>query len=195
MYFQRESKETLLKQKALAVWITGLPSSGKTTLAIAVSEILSEIGFFCQVLDGDMLRRGLNNNLGFSMDDRFENIRRASEVCKILLNNGIITLCSFISPTIIIRETARQIIGRKDFVEIWLNTPLNVCEASDTHGLYKKARAGLIPDLTGISSEYENPVSPDLVIDTSLHSADHDAEAIVNYILPRLRQQTYAKIR
>ena len=191
MFYKREIKEALLKQRGIALWFTGLPSSGKTTLALSVAEGLTDRGYFCQVLDGNMLRDGINSDLGFGMEDRFENIRRAAEICKILINNGIITLCSFISPTTKIRDKAKEIIGQNDFIEIYISTPLEVCEARDSHGLYKKARKGEIRDLTGISSLYEKPENPALTIDTSQGNISTDSQRIIDFILPLISEVAF----
>jgi adenylylsulfate kinase len=184
MFYQRELKETILRQHGMAIWFTGLPSSGKTSLACAAADSLTIKGYFCQILDGNMLRDGINSDLGFSIEDRSENIRRAAEICKVLINNGIITLCSFISPTKKIREIAKEIIGQKDYIEIYLSTPIEICEARDSHGLYKKARLGLIQDLTGISSLYEKPDNPDIIFDTSQSNIESDSQKILDFILP-----------
>ncbi len=186
-FFNRSQKENVLLQRGIAIWLTGLPGSGKTTLAFSVAEKLTENGYFCQILDGNMLRNGINSDLGFSMDDRAENIRRAAEICKILINNGIITLCSFVSPTNKIRNIAKEIIGPNDFIEIHISTPIEVCETRDSNGLYKKARMGEILDFTGISSVYEKPEHSDLVIDTSNSGVESDSRRIIDFILPLVR--------
>ena len=138
------------------------------------------------MLDGDNIRMGINSNLGFSEEDRLENIRRIAEVSKLLINTGMITICSFISPTHEIRQMARNIIGEKDFIEIFLNPPLEVCEKRDTKGLYKKARAGIIKDFTGISSPFEAPENPDLEIDTSVVSIKESVDLIFSTIIDRI---------
>ena len=184
--YDRKVKEEILRQSAKVIWFTGLSGSGKTTLASNLEKELFFRRFFCQVLDGDNIRSGINNNLGFSEVDRLENIRRISEVSKLLINTGMITICSFISPTEEIRRMAKDIIGEKDFIEIFLNPPLAVCEERDTKGLYKKARAGEIKDFTGISSPFEAPVSPDLKIDTSKTSIKDSVELIFNVVIDRI---------
>jgi adenylylsulfate kinase len=189
VFYRREEKEERLGQHARVIWFTGLLSSGKTTLACSLAEELAKRGYFCQVLDGDILRSGINNDLGFSMNDRHENIRRAAEISRLLLNNGIIVLCSFISPTINIREKAREIIGSQDFTEVWLSTSLEVCEKRDTHGLYRKARMGEVKNLTGIDSVYEPPVNPDIIIDTSSGDISGDTELILEKLLPLISKQ------
>jgi len=184
--YDRKVKEEILRQSAKVIWFTGLSGSGKTTLASNLEKELFFRRFFCQVLDGDNIRAGINNNLGFSGEDRLENIRRIAEVSKLLINSGMITICSFISPTEEIRTMARKIIGKDDFIEIFLNTPLEVCEKRDTKGLYKKARAGIIKDFTGISSPFEIPGNPDLEIDTSTTSIRDSVDLILNVIIDRV---------
>ena len=184
--YDRKVKEEILRQSAKVIWFTGLSGSGKTTLASNLEKELFFRRFFCQVLDGDNIRSGINSNLGFNQEDRLENIRRISEVSKLLINTGMITICSFISPTEEIRHMARNIIGENDFIEIFLNTPLEVCEQRDTKGLYKKARAGEIKDFTGISSPFEAPEHPDLEIDTSVTSIKDSVDLIFNTIIDRI---------
>ena len=184
--YDRKVKEEILRQSAKVIWFTGLSGSGKTTLAANLEKELFFRRFFCQVLDGDNIRAGINNNLGFSKEDRMENIRRIAEVSKLLINTGMITLCSFISPTNEIRTLAKSIIGENDFVEVFLNPPLEVCEQRDTKGLYKKARAGLIKDFTGISSPFEAPKNPDLEIDTSTTTIKDSVYMIFNAIIDRI---------
>lgn len=184
--YDRKVKEEILRQSAKVIWFTGLSGSGKTTLASNLEKELFFRRFFCQVLDGDNIRTGINNNLGFTEDERMENIRRIAEVSKLFLNGGIITICSFISPTHEIRDLARSIIGEDDFVEIFLNPPLEVCESRDTKGLYKKARAGEIKDFTGISAPFEAPLNADLEIDTSKFSIKESVDMIFNEIIDRI---------
>ena len=184
--YDRKVKEEILRQSAKVIWFTGLSGSGKTTLASNLEKELFFRRFFCQVLDGDNIRSGINNNLGFSRDDRLENIRRIAEVSKLMINTGIITICSFISPTDEIRHMARNIIGENDFIEIFLNPPLEVCEARDTKGLYRKARTGEIKDFTGISAPFEAPSHPDVEIDTSVTSIKDSVDIIFNAIIDRI---------
>jgi len=184
--YDRKVKEEILRQSAKVIWFTGLSGSGKTTLAANLEKELFFRRFFCQVLDGDNIRAGINNNLGFNREDRLENIRRIAEVSKLLINTGMITLCSFISPTHEIRGMAKNIIGENDFIEVFLNPPLEVCEQRDTKGLYKKARAGIIKDFTGISSPFEAPKHPDLEIDTSVTSIKDSVDLIFNAIIDRI---------
>ena len=184
--YDRKVKEEILRQSARVVWFTGLSGSGKTTLASNLEKELFFRRFFCQVLDGDNIRTGINNNLGFSGEERLENIRRISEVSKLFINSGLITICSFISPTHEIRNLARSIIGEGDFIEIFLNPPLEVCESRDNKGLYKKARAGEIKDFTGISAPFEAPLNPDLEIDTSRLSIKDSVDLIFDTIIERI---------
>ncbi len=157
---QRPDKEQLLKQRGKVIWFTGLSGSGKTTIAIALENELNKKGLLTQILDGDNIRTGINNNLGFSEADRIENIRRIAEVTKLFLNCGIITICCFVSPTEEIRTIARNIISSHDFIEVFVNTPLEICEQRDVKGLYAKARKGEIKDFTGINAPFEAPKNP-----------------------------------
>ena len=163
----RKAKEKLFKQQGKVYWFTGLSGSGKSTIANATEHKLHELGYKTMVLDGDNIRMGLCKDLGFSPQDRSENIRRISEVAKLFAESGTIVLTAFISPYREDREMARSIIGQ-DFIEIFVDTPLDTCEDRDPKGLYKKARAGEIKGFTGIDSPYEAPVRPDMIIDTTL---------------------------
>jgi adenylylsulfate kinase len=180
----REQKEERLNQNSAVVWFTGLSGSGKTTLAIALEKELFEQGFLTQILDGDNIRAGINNNLKFSPDDRLENIRRIAEVSKLFLHCGIITLCAFVSPTQEIRHMVRNIVGRESFYEIFVNTPIEVCEQRDVKGLYAKARAGEIKDFTGVNAPFEIPKDADFVIDTSTLSLDDCVKLLLQKLLP-----------
>ena len=184
---QREERESFLKQKSKVLWFTGLSGSGKSTIAQGLEQKLFKEGFFAQVLDGDNIRSGINKNLGFSLEDREENIRRIAEVGKLYLNSGVITLCSFVSPTIAIRENAANIIGSDDFLEVFINTPLEVCEKRDVKGLYKKARAGEIKGFTGIDSPYEAPINPALNVETANQTVQESVDTIYNFILPIIK--------
>ncbi len=163
----RADKERLLGQRGVMLWFTGLSGSGKSTLAIALERALQERGKLCRILDGDNIRTGINNNLGFSDEDRTENIRRIAEVAKLFVDTGVITLAAFISPTERMRQMARTIIGDADFKEIYVSTPVEECERRDVKGLYAKARAGLVKNFTGISAPFEAPAAPALTLDTS----------------------------
>jgi adenylylsulfate kinase len=184
---QREDKEKRLGQKAVVVWFTGLSGAGKTTLAKLLEDELFARNFMVQILDGDNIRSGINNNLSFSDDDRKENIRRISEVSKLFLNCGIIAINSFISPTHEVRSIAREVIGKEDFIEIYINAPLHVCEERDVKGLYAKARRGEIKDFTGISSPFEEPEQADLEIRTDLLTIEESVDKLMDFILPRIR--------
>ncbi len=179
----RLDKETLLGQRGVMVWFTGLSGSGKSTVAIAVERELHRRGLLCRILDGDNIRSGINNNLGFSEADRVENIRRIAEVGKLFVDTGIITLAAFISPTNSLREMAERIIGEADFKEVYVSTPLAVCEQRDVKGLYAKARRGEIKDFTGVSAPFEVPVRPALAIDTSVLSLEESVEKVLELIL------------
>ncbi len=168
--------------------MTGLSGSGKSTIAIQLERMLIQNGFFAQVLDGDNIRSGINNNLGFSMEDRLENIRRIAEVAKLYLNSGIITICTFISPTIEIRKFAENIVGSEDFLEIYVDAPLEVCESRDVKGLYKKARNGEIKDFTGIDSPYEPPLSPALTLNTGIDTLPDTVKKAFDFLLPLIKR-------
>ncbi|MDE6451934.1 MAG: adenylyl-sulfate kinase [Odoribacter sp.] len=184
---QREDRETLLKQKGIMIWFTGLSGSGKSTLAIALERELYKRGLLCRILDGDNIRSGINNNLGFSETDRKENIRRIAEVSKLFVDCGIITLAAFISPTKAIRQLASDIIGKKDFLEVFVSTPIEECEKRDVKGLYAKARRGEIKDFTGISSPFEAPDHPFISIDTSRQSLEESVKILLEAIMPKIR--------
>ncbi len=162
----RQEREQRLEQQGKVLWLTGLSGSGKSTIAEHLERRLFEAGYFPQVLDGDNIRSGINKNLGFSVADRTENIRRIAEVARLYANSGVIVLASFISPTRQIRAMAKTIIGENDFLEIYVNAPLEECERRDVKGLYEKARRGEIKGFTGIDSPYEAPESPFLEIRT-----------------------------
>ena len=179
----RRDKEALLGQRGVMVWFTGLSGSGKSTVAIAVERELHRRGLLCRILDGDNIRSGINNNLGFSEADRVENIRRIAEVGKLFVDTGIITLAAFISPTNSLREMAERIIGPEDFKEVYVSTPLAVCEQRDVKGLYAKARRGEIKDFTSVSAPFEVPVHPALAIDTSVLSLEESVEKVLELIL------------
>ena len=163
-------REKALGQRGQVLWFTGLSGSGKSTLANEVEQVLHTAGRHTFLLDGDNLRHGLNGDLGFSEADRTENIRRVAEVSKLMADAGLIVLTAFVSPFAADREKARRIVGPDSFVEIYVDCPLEVCESRDVKGLYAKARQGLIPDFTGISSPFEAPVQPELHVRTDLHS-------------------------
>ena len=171
----------------MVVWFTGLSGSGKTTISNALLPLLRSKGILAQELDGDVLRKGLNSDLGFDMASRDENIRRAAEVSKILMNSGVLCLSSFITPTLSLRQKVRDIIGRENLIEVFVNAPLEVCEARDVKGLYQRARQGLIPDFTGISSPFDHPDDADLEIRTDMMSIEESVNTCIKLILLKLR--------
>ena len=183
----KEKKEKLLNQKGKVFWLTGLSGSGKTTIALQLEKELFKLGFLVQILDGDNIRAGINNNLSFSEADRAENIRRISEVSKLFLNCGVITINCFVSPTKKMRQNAKKIIGKENYYEIFINADLETCEKRDVKELYKKARSGEIKNFTGIDTEYEKPNNPSLEVDTSLLSLDQSIEIILKNILPQIK--------
>ena len=185
----RSDKEAFLKQQARVLWLTGLSGSGKSTIAQSLESRLHSMGYFTKLLDGDNIRTGLCNNLGFSLEDRKENIRRIAETAKLFLDGGIICICSFVSPTKAIRQMAGEIIGEEDFMEIFVNAPLEVCEERDVKGLYKKARAGEIKQFTGIDAPYEAPDNPFLTIKTDEMDLEHSTTYLLEAILPYLSEQ------
>jgi len=183
---KREDKEKLLKQHSIVIWITGLSGSGKTTIAKGLEIELHKRGHLTKLLDGDNVRTGINNNLKFSVEDRKENIRRIAEVSKLFMMGGVILINCFISPTKEIRDQAKEIVGEKDFFEIYINTPLEVCEKRDEKGLYAKARAGKIKNFTGIDSPYEEPQNPDVEVKTTEESIEESVQKILDKLLPRI---------
>lgn len=182
----RADKEELLKQHSVMIWFTGLSGSGKSTIAIALERELQKRGLLCRILDGDNIRSGINNNLGFSEEDRVENIRRIAEIGKLFVDTGIITIAAFISPNNDLREMAAKIIGKENFLEIFVSTPIEECEHRDVKGLYAKARRGEIKNFTGISAPFEAPANPDLSIDTSKLSVEESVNKLLELILPRI---------
>lgn len=183
----RSEREKQLGQRSRVLWFTGLSGAGKSTLAIQLERELFARGFFAQVLDGDNIRMGLNQGLGFSETDRKENIRRIAEVSKLFCQAGVITLCAFVSPTRDMRALAQSIIGEEDFLEIYVSTPLDICEQRDVKGLYQKAREGALPGFTGINAPYEAPEHPWLEIPTQHKNIGQCIEEILAAILPYIR--------
>ncbi|MFR3328690.1 MAG: adenylyl-sulfate kinase [Odoribacter splanchnicus] len=183
---QRKDREALLKQKGIMIWFTGLSGSGKSTLAIALERELYKQGILCRILDGDNIRSGINNNLGFSETDRTENIRRIAEVSKLFVDCGIVTIAAFISPTHAIRRMASEIIGEDDFLEVYVSTPIEECERRDVKGLYAKARRGEIKEFTGISSPFEAPEHPFISIDTSWQSLADSVKVLLEAVSPKI---------
>lgn len=179
----REDKEQLLHQRGIMIWMTGLSGSGKSTVAIGVERELHKQGILCRILDGDNIRAGINSNLGFSEEDRRENIRRIAEIGKLFVDTGIVTIACFVSPTLELRQMAREIIGAKDFREVYIATPLEECERRDVKGLYARARRGEVKDFTGISAPFEAPTAPDLSLDTSQMTLEEEVKAVVGLIV------------
>ncbi len=177
------------QQKPCILWFTGLSGSGKSTVANALEQRLFELGHHTYLLDGDNVRHGLNKDLGFTDADRVENIRRIGEVAKLFVDAGLIVMTAFISPFTSDRDMVRSLVAEGEFLEVFVDTPLSVCEARDPKGLYKKARAGQIKNFTGLDSPYEPPLAPDLVLDTSALSLEKSVEAV----LVLLRDNGYLK--
>ena len=182
----RESKETLLKQRGTVVWLYGLSGSGKSTLANALERRLHDEGIFTQLLDGDNIRSGLNSNLGFSDDDRRENIRRVAEVAKLFATAGVVTIAAFICPRVELRALARDIIGAKDFFGVYVECSFETCEARDVKGLYAKAAAGAVEQFTGRDSAFEAGVSPDLTLNTDDLSEADAAQQLFDAVQSRV---------
>lgn len=178
----RHDKEQLLGQKGVMLWFTGLSGSGKSTVAIALERELQKRGLLCRILDGDNIRTGINANLGFSADDRRENIRRVAEVAKLFVDTGIITIAAFVSPTEDLRNLAQHIIGKDDFKEIFISTPIEECERRDVKGLYARARRGEVKNFTGISAPFEAPLHPALSLDTSKLSLEESVAQLLQLL-------------
>ena len=183
---QTETKETLLKQRGKVIWLIGLSGSGKSTIAEHLEAKLYDEGFLTQVLDGDNIRSGLNNNLSFSDEDRLENIRRISEVAKLFANCGVVTLASFITPTEAIRQMAKEIIGEDKYIEVYVSTSLEACEDRDVKGLYDKARQGIIKNFTGIDSVFETPQNPAIIIPTEVFTVEESVQKLYDFIIEKI---------
>lgn len=181
----RQQRQGLLEQQGVLVWLTGLPSSGKSTIAFTVEHALVERGRLAYVLDGDNIRHGLNKNLGFSAEDRTENIRRIGEVGKLFADAGLVTLTSFVSPYRADRDAVRALMAPGDFIEVFVDTPVELCEERDPKGLYKKARAGQIPNFTGVSDPYEPPQQAELVLRTATCTPQEAALQIISLLEER----------
>ncbi len=178
----RQDKEALLHQRGVMLWFTGLSGSGKSTVAIALERELHKRGLLCRILDGDNIRMGINANLGFSEEDRRENIRRVAEVAKLFVDTGIITIAAFVSPTEELRQLAENIIGKDDFKEIFISTPIEECERRDVKGLYARARRGEVKNFTGISAPFEAPKHPALSIDTSKMPLEESVNILLKFL-------------
>ncbi len=179
---KRIHREQSNKHKGMILWFTGLSGSGKSTLSNCLEEILHNLNMKTYVLDGDNVRKGLCNDLGFTENDRVENIRRIGEVSKLMMDAGLIVMSAFISPFKSDRRIVRKLVEKGNFIEIFVDAPLDVCESRDVKGLYKKARSGEIKDFTGISSPYEKPENAELIIDTSNNSIEECVNKIIKYL-------------
>ena len=184
---QRSDKESLLNQKGQVIWFYGLSGSGKSTIAIQLEQQLHSRKYLTKVLDGDNIRTGLNNNLGFTDEDRKENIRRIAEVAKLMAHTGIVTICSFITPNEDLRNIARDIIGVKDLLDVYVHASFETCEKRDVKGLYAKAKAGQIQQFTGKDSGFEIPASPTLRIDTETQTVEESTQIALDALLPRIQ--------
>ncbi len=188
-YIRRNRKRFLVRQDPKVIWLTGLSGAGKTTIALALEKEIQRKGYFTKVFDGDVIRNGINKDLGFSDADRMENIRRTAEIARLFVDHGLIVICSFISPQKAMRDLAREIIGNERFIEVFVNCPIEVCEKRDVKGLYKKARLGEIKDFTGIGSNYEMPKHADIELRTDLWTIKKTAKYLMRKILPLIRYQ------
>lgn len=182
----RQQREKLLKQKGVLIWFTGLSGSGKSTVATMLEKKLYDMGKLTYLLDGDNVRHGLNSDLGFSKEDRVENIRRIAEISKLFVDSWVITIATFISPFINDREAVRELL-KEDFIEVYIDCPIEVCENRDPKGIYKKAREGEIKDFTGIDSPYEAPVNPEITVQTHLNSLEECVSKIIDYLKTSLK--------
>lgn len=181
-----EERHRLMNQKPRLIWFTGLSGSGKSTLAVQLEAALHAQGYKTYLLDGDNIRSGLNKDLTFTDDARVENIRRISEVCKLFLDAGVVLLSAFISPFKADREQVKGIVGAENYIEVFVDAPLEICEQRDVKGLYKKARAGEVKNFTGISSPYERPANPDIVIATDKMSVEQSIDVLMKSIIPKI---------
>jgi adenylylsulfate kinase len=185
----RRQKEELLQQRAVVVWLVGLSGSGKSTIAQALEKRLHEAGYLTQLLDGDNLRSGINSDLGFSAEDRQENLRRTAEISRLFLNCGIITLCSFISPTRDVRQRAKELIGEADFLEVWVKCSFDECARRDVKGLYAKALRGEIKNFTGLDAPFEEPEAPWLVLNTEERPEAQCVDLLYQQLIQRVQAQ------
>jgi adenylylsulfate kinase len=184
----REAKEELLHQHAVVIWMTGLSGSGKSTIAKGLEKVLHDKGVLTKLLDGDNLRTGLNKNLGFSDDDRQENIRRVAETAKLFLDNGVVTICSFVSPTRAIRELAKAIIGSDDFLEVFVDASFDECAKRDVKGLYKKALNGEIKNFTGLDAPFEAPEKPFVRVDTENSDSQESVDLLFQEVIKKIKE-------
>lgn len=181
-----EERQRLMNQKPKLIWFTGLSGSGKSTLAVQLEAALHAKGFKTYLLDGDNIRSGLNKDLAFTDDARVENIRRISEVSKLFLDAGVVLLSAFISPFEADRAQVRSIVGAENYIEVFVDAPIEVCEQRDVKGLYKKARAGEVKNFTGISSPYEKPSHPDVIIATDQMNVEESIDVLIKAVIPRI---------
>ena len=184
----RKEKEGLLQQQGVVIWMTGLSGSGKSTLARGLEHKLHNQGILTKLLDGDNLRTGLNKNLGFSEEDRLENIRRVAETAKLFLDNGVVTICSFVSPTKALRNMAKEIIGEDDFLEVFVEASFDECTKRDVKGLYKKALKGEIKDFTGLDAPFDSPMQPFLTIDTEQLTIAESVDLLYQKVIKKIRK-------
>lgn len=185
---KKGDKESLLNQKGMVIWLIGLSGSGKSTIARVLENKLHQEKVLTQILDGDNLRSGLNHDLGFTDEERVENIRRTAEVARLFANCGVVTLCSFITPTEDIRKMARKIIG-EDYFEVYVSCPIEECEARDVKGLYNKARKGEIPGFTGIDSPFEEPLDPQLILNTKKENIEESVENLYGKVVDKIKNR------
>lgn len=186
-FIRRNRRRFLIRQKPKIIWFTGLSGSGKTTLVEALNKVILSKGYFTKVFDGDVIRKGLNKDLGFSMEDRKENIRRIAEVGRMFLDSGLVVLCGFITPTKEMRDLAREIVGPDRFVEVYVNCPIEICELRDVKGLYKKYREGKIKNFTGFDSVYEPPENPDIEVRTDLWDIQKCTRYLSRRVLKKIK--------
>jgi adenylyl-sulfate kinase len=186
-FIRRNRRRFLSRQTPLVIWFTGLSGSGKTTLSEGLNNSILQKGYFTKLFDGDIIRLGLNSDLGFSEADRRENIRRTAEVAKMFCDTGLVVLCSFISPTHEIRELAKSIIGPERFIEVYVNCPIEICEQRDVKGLYKKYRLGLLKNMTGFDSPYEPPLHPDIEVRTDLWDVKKCNRYLLRHLLKKIK--------
>ena len=183
----KEQREQLMNQHAVLIWFTGLSGSGKSTLAVQLEAQLSDLGYKTYLLDGDNIRAGLNKDLSFTDEARVENIRRIGEVAKLLLDAGVVVLSAFISPFQADRQQVKEIVGSKNYIEVFVDAPLELCEQRDVKGLYRKARAGEVKNFTGIDSPYEAPANADVVLNTGELSVEESIAKLMNLVLPKIQ--------
>jgi adenylylsulfate kinase len=186
----RADREKQLNQRSFVLWFTGLSGSGKSTIANAVEQKLFDSGYKTYTLDGDNIRQGINKGLTFTAEDRAENLRRIAEVAKLFVDSGQICMAAFVSPTLQDRKIVRDIVGDKDFIEVFVDTPLEICEQRDVKGLYAKARKGEIKNFTGISAPYEAPVNPEITVKTENKSVEESAQEVFKYIINHIKNQS-----